>query len=377
MEDALVISPDKEQELFSLRDQFELIVYYDQDSRRSDYRGGPTNDSQQVALSNLLDAIYTSEIKRPLKRHPCLLVGGIEAWVEHCGLNSLVTSKTVLDIQPGIPSFRQRTETRAHTESPISKIPAYTADIPEISIEKETEWLKNLQKADYNSFSQNDHAPYLADAPTKSAIVSLNDSSTSYLLSSSLARQDPKNYRIVRNMNDYIKSVPDLGINDLTYRRPRINVDSANIYYAEKDIPAFRPAPNQHQSEPNVVASYKKNFQSVDGTATLPPSPTITRSERQHSIGNNYSGLGEVSAGTTGLKNLGNTCYMNSVLQCLAGTSSLARYFLNGSYRKDVNLQNRLGSKGLLAKSFGDLLAALYNDQCTFIVPTTMKVKKS
>jgi ubiquitin carboxyl-terminal hydrolase 8 len=41
-----------------------------------------------------------------------------------------------------------------------------------------------------------------------------------------------------------------------------------------------------------------------------------------------FSQLGTVMIGTTGLKNLGNTCYMNSIIQCLSGTIPLARYFL-------------------------------------------------
>ncbi|XP_058397551.1 inactive ubiquitin carboxyl-terminal hydrolase 50 [Diceros bicornis minor] len=43
--------------------------------------------------------------------------------------------------------------------------------------------------------------------------------------------------------------------------------------------------------------------------------------------------------GVTGLRNLGNTCYMNAILQCLCSISPLVEYFLSGKYitalRKD------------------------------------------
>ena len=67
-----------------------------------------------------------------------------------------------------------------------------------------------------------------------------------------------------------------------------------------------------------------------------------------------------IARGVVGLTNLGNTCFMNSTLQCLSSTPPLRDYFVSGAYLGDINRSNPLGNEGKLAESFGELMSLMW-----------------
>lgn len=54
--------------------------------------------------------------------------------------------------------------------------------------------------------------------------------------------------------------------------------------------------------------------------------------------------------GVVGLYNMGNTCYLNSSMQCLSHTPILREYFTSKAYFRDVNRTNPMGYEGKLAQ---------------------------
>ncbi|RCK63221.1 Ubiquitin carboxyl-terminal hydrolase 4 [Candida viswanathii] len=201
--------------------------------------------------------------------------------------------------------------------------------------------------------------------------------------------------------NQYLKSFNDYV--STSKETPKTQVKTQNGDYirpSQRKVNQFDPVPVK--SGPTVFASAKVDLPPTPGSPAVstpsppraPAPPTKTTSlthvpekeakspspvTKEVTVSSKKSQFLELY--TTGLVNLGNSCYMNCVVQCLAAAPQLTSFFFptitesfsDHSYRQHINSNNKLGTKGELTTSFVELILNMLNNNGKAFSPTKFK----
>ncbi len=77
--------------------------------------------------------------------------------------------------------------------------------------------------------------------------------------------------------------------------------------------------------------------------------------------------------GLVGFKNLGSTCFISSVIQCLSNCEDMAKYFLSKTFMDDINKDSKFGPDGKVAKAFYDVMREIWIGGSASITPLDHK----
>ena len=352
LEDRLVVSPEIEQGYFEQRDQFDSVIYHDQNTESDRFMKGPPTGTGADHLRALHDTLYEFNNYKPLRNPPLILLGGIEAWVDLVGPQALATSKTAafvgltrtrnLSGRPGRPIGRV---SMASANSSLEVRKRRLREQKILNAEEERKW---LEKARIEEVNPVEYQPAQSDTDTDSN-----------------GEEPPSPF--IHSYEDFLRKFPDVS-----------HVQQSMIAAIPPPPTRLPPSPPPAPSIPIVPsrpppAIARPSYSGVSERDSSQFSPVSRQSlASQQPLYTSRSVSHYLKLPRTGLINFGVTCYMNATIQCLLSTIPLSQFFLDNHWR-DLTQKNWKGSNGILPGIFANLIRNLWKNDAQAIRPTSLR----
>ncbi|CCE85415.1 Piso0_005011 [Millerozyma farinosa CBS 7064] len=342
-----ILLPAEQYKRFINRQTYEMIILYD-----SNYGPSGRNPDRFQALRNslingtnngitirspfswLIDLLmYKNKyLSSKLSVYPCILAGGFSNWIKVLG-SSRVSRSLQYNLQKPEKSLGKGTL--------MNNLPKQSnTNVIGFNNKTNSAYLKNF--GEYLSTAKLSSPQQKKDYITNESLVSANRSS-------------------LRNHNQKEESN--------SHTPTQVSTNTVN--QQQRDPRSRRPSLKWINSEGRNSHSY------------TPPkkvsSPITTKTEHSNPVR-------FLEQYTTGLTNLGNSCYMNCIIQSLGATPQLTNFFFPEignsdisstssfmSYRQHINVNNSLGSKGILTTNFVTLLMNMFSNEGGYFTPSEFK----
>ncbi|XP_034850548.1 ubiquitin carboxyl-terminal hydrolase 8 isoform X3 [Mirounga leonina] len=417
--------PDDSKDTWKKRGNVEYVVLLDWFSSTKDLQLGTT-------LRSLKDALFKWESKTVLRNEPLVLEGGYENWLlcyPQYTTNAKVTppprgknEEVSISLDFTYPSLEESVPSKPTAQMPPPSVEV-SENIEMINDQDERMAPLNISTpVEPIAASKSDVLPIIQPVPVIKNVpqpVKIKGQPESGILKTGTFREntedternkarEPLTRARSEEMGRIVPGLPSGWAKFLdpitgTFRYYHSPTNTVHMYPPEMAPSSAPPStPPTHKAKPQIPterdrepSKLKRSYSSPDITQAIQEeekrkpavTPTVNRENKPtcypkaeitrlsaSQIRNLNPVFGGSGPALTGLRNLGNTCYMNSILQCLCNAPHLADYFNRNCYQDDINRSNLLGHKGEVAEEFGIIMKALWTGQYRYISPKDFKI---
>lgn len=336
----LVLAPDSEQALYNKREEFDLVVCYDQSSTSFE-SSGPSGDRSYNALNNFSTAVYEYGYDKRLKRRPMILVRGLDAWIDLLGPNSLQSSWA--GTQSSVtPSGTQKQSTRPLGRVPMARNRRVPPPVPR----------------------RVESRPFTKDEENKWDEVLKNDE----VLGSPSEGAESDDFFYARTTEDFMRRFPEVS----NIQESMVSIDTKPMVQSpisEDFVDHFPKAPAR---PPPALPRQRSSGISERGAVVYTPAHAASTTPGQ--LPND--------PGLTGLVNPGNLCYLNASIQLLASIPFLRNFLMYFEHPQSGNVVPRKQNESsrppqLMVRNLKNVFYFMWTGKFDFLNPKTFVVSRA